>query len=53
VIQHRFHCPPEHCRVCPLRERCVRDPEKGRTVKRLEGEELMEAHKEWMSTPEG
>jgi transposase len=52
VIQHRFHCPPEHCRVCPLRERCVRDPEKGRTVKRLEGEELMEAHKKFMSTPE-
>jgi transposase len=52
VIQHRFHCPPEHCRVCPLSERCVRNPEKGRTVKRLEGEELMEAHKAWMSTPE-
>lgn len=52
VIEHRFHCPPEHCRVCPLRARCVRDPEKGRTVKRLEGEELIEAHKQWMSTPE-
>jgi transposase len=52
VIQHRFHCPPEHCRVCPLRDRCVRDPEKGRTVKRLEGEELMETHKKFMSTPE-
>jgi transposase len=52
VIQHRFHCPPEHCRACPLRERCVRDPEKGRTVKRLEGEELIEAHKQWMNTPE-
>jgi len=52
VIQHRFHCPAEHCRTCPLRARCVRDPEKGRTVKRLEGEELIEAHKQWMSTPE-
>jgi transposase len=52
VVQHRFHCPPEHCRACPLRERCVRNPEKGRTVKRLEGEELIEAHKAWMSTPE-
>ena len=37
---------------CPLRDRCVRNPEKGRTVKRLEGEELIEAHKAWMSTPE-
>jgi transposase len=52
VIQHRFHCPAEHCRGCPLRDGCVGDPEKGRTVKRLEGEELMEAHKAFMSTPE-
>jgi transposase len=52
VIEHRFRCPAEYCRVCPLRARCVRDPEKGRTVKRLEGEELIEAHKKWMSTPE-
>jgi transposase len=52
VIQHRFHCPAEHCRACPLRERCVQDPEKGRTVKRLEGEEIIEAHKEWMKTDE-
>jgi hypothetical protein len=50
VIQHRYHCPAEHCRACPLRERCVRNPEKGRTVKRLEGEELIEAHKEYMKT---
>jgi transposase len=52
VIQYRFHCPAEHCRGCPLRERCVQDPEKGRTVKRLEGEEIIEAHKEWMKTEE-
>jgi transposase len=52
VIQHRFHCPAEHCRGCPVAERCVKDPEKGRTVKRLEGEELIEAHKEWMKTEE-
>jgi transposase len=52
VVQHRFHCPAEHCRGCPLRDRCVRDPEKGRTVKRLEGEELLEAHKAYMNTPQ-
>jgi len=52
VVQHRYHCPAEHCRSCPLRTRCVRNPEKGRTVKRLEGEELLEAHKAFMSTPE-
>jgi transposase len=52
VTQHRFHCPAVHCRSCPLSDRCVHDPEKGRTVKRLEGEELVEAHKEWMKTDE-
>jgi hypothetical protein len=50
VVQHRYRCPPEHRRDCPLRDRCARDPEKGRTVKRLEGEEQIEAHKEWMKT---
>jgi transposase len=52
VVQHRYRCPAEHCRGCPLRDRCVRDPEKGRTVKRMEGEERIEAHKEWMKTEE-
>jgi hypothetical protein len=52
VVQHRYRCPAEHCRACPLRERCVKNPDKGRTVKRLEGEELIEAHKEWMKTGE-
>jgi transposase len=50
VVQHRFHCAAKHCRVCPRRDRCVRDPQKGRTIKRLEGEELLEAHKAYMNT---
>lgn len=52
VIQLRFHCPAEHCRGCPLRDRCVKNPDRGRTVKRLQGEELIEAHKAFMSTAE-
>jgi Transposase DDE domain len=52
VIEHRFHCQPEHCRGCPLRVRCVRNPEKGRTVKRLEGQELLDAHRAKMKTTE-
>jgi hypothetical protein len=52
VIQHRYQCPADHCRGCPLRERCVRNADKGRIVKRLEGEELIAAHKEWMKTEE-
>ena len=38
-----YRCPGEHCRECPLRERCARDPEAGRTVQRHEHEELVEA----------
>jgi Transposase DDE domain len=53
VIEHRYHCPPEHCRGCPLRERCVANPEKGRTIKRLEGQELLDAQRAKMKTPEG
>jgi hypothetical protein len=53
VIEHRYHCPPEHCRGCPLRDRCVRDPEKGRTVKRLEGQDLLDAQRAKMKTPLG
>lgn len=53
VIEHRYHCSAEHCRTCPLRTQCVRDPEKGRTVKRLEGQELIDAHRAKMKTPEG
>lgn len=52
VIQHRYQCAAEHCRVCPLKESCTQSPERGRTVKRLEGEELMETHKTFMKTPE-
>jgi len=53
VIEHRFHCSAEHCRTCPLRDRCVRDPDRGRTVKRLEGQELIDAHRAKMKTTEG
>jgi len=53
IIEHRYHCPPEHCRGCPLQNRCVSDPDKGRTVKRLEGQELLDAQRAKMKTPEG
>ena len=52
VWEHRFHCPAEHCRACPLAARCVRNPDAGRTIKRLEGQELLDAHRARMTTPE-
>lgn len=52
VWEHRFHCPAEHCRACPLAARCVRNPDAGRTIKRLEGQELLDAHRARMTTSE-
>jgi transposase len=43
VQLHQYRCPPEHCRGCPLRQRCTPRPEKGRTISRSEHEELIEA----------
>jgi transposase len=53
VIEHRYRCSAEHCRGCPLWERCVSNPERGRTIKRLEGQELLDAQRAKMKTPEG
>ena len=52
LVLHEYQCPPEHCRDCPLRARCVKDPNKGRIVTRAQGEELLEAHRVKMATPE-
>lgn len=45
-----YQCPAEHCRACPLNHRCVKNPNRGRRVRRSEHEELIEAHKERMET---
>lgn len=49
----RYHCPPRYCRECPLAARCTKVPEKGRTIRRSDGEELVEALRERMSQPTG
>ncbi len=43
VISHRHRCPSEFCTACPLKHRCAKNPDKRRTVSRLEREELLEA----------
>ena len=48
VIEHRFHCPSDYCRECPLAAACVTKPERGRTIKRLEGQELLDAQRSKM-----
>ena len=50
--QTQYRCSPVHCQVCPLRDQCCQNPKTGRTIKRLEGEELVEQHLKKMATPE-
>lgn len=52
VTLYRYHCPPEHCTVCPLAHSCAKDPSRGRTIKRLEGQELVDAQRERMKQPD-
>lgn len=52
LIQHRFHCPPEHCRGCPLAGGCVQNPSNGRIVTRLDGQDLLDAQRQKMEQPE-
>jgi transposase len=47
-----YVCPPQHCQTCPRQASCTRSPEKGRTVSRMENEELLDALRERMQTPE-
>jgi transposase len=46
-----YRCPKEHCAACPLARRCTSGA-KGRTIKRNEQEELIEAHRAKMEAPE-
>ena len=42
VMVGQYRCPAEHCSSCPLAQRCTSRPDKGRTVKRMEGQELLD-----------
>lgn len=46
-----YTCPPEHCQACPRQSACTRTPAKGRTVSRMENEDLLDALRERMQTP--
>jgi transposase len=52
VPLHRYRCPAEHCRTCPLAAQCTANPQAGRTVSRGEHEELVEALWARMETAE-
>jgi transposase len=45
-----YVCPSQHCQACPRQPVCTRTPQKGRTVSRLENEELVDELKQRMVT---
>ena len=47
-----YTCPAEHCLVCPRQRKCTRSPHKGRSVSRMENEELLDALRARMETDE-
>jgi transposase len=47
-----YTCPPEHCQACSRQSACTRTPKNGRTVSRMENEELLDALRQRMQTPE-
>lgn len=52
VISHRYRCPAELCNGCPLKDRCAPKTANGRTVRRMEGQELIDAQHEKMQREE-
>jgi transposase len=53
-VGHRqYRCPPRYRRECPLAARCTKAPQKGRTIKRSDEEELVEALRRRMGAESG
>ncbi len=50
---YQYRCPPQHCQACPKAAQCTSAPDKGRTIKRSEHEDKVEALRQRMHTPEG
>jgi hypothetical protein len=53
LVVLQFRCPPEHCCACPRQPACTSAPQRGRTIKRHEHEELVEQLRERMATAAG
>lgn len=51
IWEHRYQCSPLHCQSCSLASRCCQNPSRGRTIKRLEGQDMLDAQREKMNEP--
>lgn len=49
---YRYRCLPRYCRGCPQRNACTSNPNRGRSLRRSEHEDLIETHKARMQTAE-
>ena len=49
--EYRYRCDPLHCRRCPQAGDCLRPGAACRTIKRLEGQELLDRQRAKMSDP--
>lgn len=52
IVLSLYICPSEHCQACPCQSACTRTPEKGRSVSRMENEELLDELRQRMETQE-
>lgn len=50
--EYRYCCNAAHCAACPLAAACLQPGAKRRTIKRLEGQELLDAQRAKMAIPE-
>ncbi len=53
VVLDLYRCAGEHCKACPLQKSCTPNPEAGRSISRAEHENLVEALRKRMETPQG
>ena len=49
--EYRYRCDAAHCGACPLAAKCLRPTAKCRTIKKLEGQELLDAQRAKMADP--
>ena len=52
VLQTTYRCSSEHCRTCPRQQACTPSPQLGRSISRLEHEDLVDELRTRMQTPE-
>jgi transposase len=50
ILETTYRCDSQHCTTCPRRETCTTSAEKGRTISRLEHEDLVEELRARMAT---